>query len=381
MTRIYIVRHCEAEGNIYRRAQGQYDGRVTPKGRAQIAALAERFRDIPLDAVYSSDLRRARETAGAILKYHSLPLLTDIRLREWGIGSWEDVPFGNLEKQSPEQLDRFNNDPARFQAEGAEPWEALRSRIGQALRSIARRHPEGSAAVVSHGMAIRTLLAGIEGIPSAEIRRVGHGDNTSVSLVEAEDGRFRVVFANDVSHLSAALSTFARQSWWREKTLTDRNNVSFQPLDPVRYPSRYLEFYQKTWAAAHGSLAGFHASLYRDDAIRHVRVSPEALVTIVRPDGEAVGIIELDLERCAEQGVGWICLCYVEESCRRQLLGVQLIGHAVSVFRRRGFHAAQLCVYDKNLPALRFYEANEFYPVGETSGAGGGRLLILEKAL
>lgn len=54
MTRIYIVRHAEAEGNLYRRIHGQYDSLVTPLGRRQIAALAQRFREIPVDAVYSS---------------------------------------------------------------------------------------------------------------------------------------------------------------------------------------------------------------------------------------------------------------------------------------------------------------------------------------
>ena len=66
MTRIYIVRHAEAEGNLYRRIHGQYDSLVTPMGYQQIAALAERFRDIPVDAVYSSDLYRTRMTAKAI---------------------------------------------------------------------------------------------------------------------------------------------------------------------------------------------------------------------------------------------------------------------------------------------------------------------------
>ena len=58
MTRIYIVRHAEAEGNLYRRIHGQYDSLVTPLGYRQIEALSRRFQDIPVDAVYSSDLYR-----------------------------------------------------------------------------------------------------------------------------------------------------------------------------------------------------------------------------------------------------------------------------------------------------------------------------------
>ena len=65
MTRIYIIRHAEAEGNLYRRIHGQYDSLVTPLGYRQIQALEKRFQDIYLDAVYSSDLFRTQTTAKA----------------------------------------------------------------------------------------------------------------------------------------------------------------------------------------------------------------------------------------------------------------------------------------------------------------------------
>ena len=63
MTKIYLIRHAEAEGNLYRLAHGHYDSLITERGYQQIAALRRRFADIPVDAVYSSDLRRAMATA------------------------------------------------------------------------------------------------------------------------------------------------------------------------------------------------------------------------------------------------------------------------------------------------------------------------------
>ena len=74
MTTVYIVRHAEAEGNIYRRIHGQYNSNLTEKGLLQVAALEERFRPIHLDAVYSSDLRRCRMTARALYEPKGLPL-------------------------------------------------------------------------------------------------------------------------------------------------------------------------------------------------------------------------------------------------------------------------------------------------------------------
>ena len=108
MTNIYLVRHAEAEGNIYRRAQGWYDSKISPKGEKQIDALAERFRDIHIDAVYSSDLYRTRRTAEALCKPKGLPLRLEPRFREVHVGTWEDRTFGELERTQPEAL------PCRF---------------------------------------------------------------------------------------------------------------------------------------------------------------------------------------------------------------------------------------------------------------------------
>ena len=82
MTTIYLIRHAEAEGNVFRRLHGQYDSNVTPNGMKQIAALEKRFEAIDVDAVYASDLTRTCTTAGAICAPKRLPLHRERRLRE-----------------------------------------------------------------------------------------------------------------------------------------------------------------------------------------------------------------------------------------------------------------------------------------------------------
>ena len=76
MTTIYLIRHAEAEGNLHRRIHGWYDALITENGFAQMRALEERFRDIPIDAVWSSDLYRTRATARAVYVPKGLPLHT-----------------------------------------------------------------------------------------------------------------------------------------------------------------------------------------------------------------------------------------------------------------------------------------------------------------
>ena len=77
MTTVYLVRHAEAEGNLYRRVHGWYNSLITDNGYRQIAALRGRFADIHIDAVYSSDLFRTMTTAKAVYLSHGLELHTD----------------------------------------------------------------------------------------------------------------------------------------------------------------------------------------------------------------------------------------------------------------------------------------------------------------
>jgi probable phosphoglycerate mutase len=98
LTTIYLIRHAEAEGNLYRRIHGQYDSRVTQREESRLPRLENRFKDLTIDAVYASDLLRAQETAGAIYKRHGLMLSLAPNLREVNIGVWEDRTWGEVER-------------------------------------------------------------------------------------------------------------------------------------------------------------------------------------------------------------------------------------------------------------------------------------------
>ena len=162
MTTIYLIRHAEADGNLYRRAHGWYDSVITDRGYRQIAALAKRFTSTHFDAVYSSDRRRTMTTALSVYKTHGLPLVTTPRVREIGIGVWEDHPWAELERTDGEQLERFNTDAAHWHVAGGEYLPDVRERMIGALREIAEAHPNGTAAVFSHGMAIRLTVGTLQ---------------------------------------------------------------------------------------------------------------------------------------------------------------------------------------------------------------------------
>lgn len=374
-TRIYLIRHAEAEGNLYRRSQGQYNSNVTALGRVQLSALAERFRGVPLDALWSSDLNRTQSTASAVRKYHpELELHLEPRLREIDVGVWEDTPWGNIARDYPEQMEFFSHDPARWSVPGGEPYEAVQARMRAVMGELAEKYPGGSVAAVSHGLAVRSLLCSIFGIPSDRIDSMPYGDNTSVTLVTVEDGELAVEWYNDASHLDErGLSTFARQGWWRKASgekPAAKVYSHFEPLDPRAESELYTRLYAATWRESHGSTRGFTPAVYLHTARMHAERDPRCVMKLYT-GGEFCGVIELDPERGADVGAGWISLVYLEPDARGRRLGVQLIGHAVSYFRRQGRSSLRLHVAYDNENAVGFYEHIGFRTVGTAQGVRG----------
>lgn len=381
MTRIYLIRHAEAEGNYYRRVQGWYDGGITSRGKLQIEALAERFRDTEINALYSSDLTRTRETAGAILKYHKdLALIPDERLREVNMGIWEDVMWGNASFDTPEQMALFANDPERWDIPGGEKFSVLQSRLVGAIEDIARRHDGQTIAIVSHGAAIRSVICHAKGVCSENIAEIPHGDNTCVALFEYENGRFTNLFFNDNSHLVEELSTLASQAWWRDEVKTrgiDEMNLRIVPMNIDEDAQLYKDCYADSWKNAHGNLKGFDAKTYLRGARAVAGNDPSCLMKAYSGGTKFTGLIELDPQRAAEHNAGWISFFYIIPENRGRLFGPQLLGHAVSYFRRAGRRAIRLHVSESNQGAVHFYEREGFRVIGSEKGAIA-KLLLME---
>ena len=208
-TTVYLVRHAEAEGNIGRRCHGIYNSMLTGRGREQAKVVGDRFRTIHLDAVYSSDLTRARDTARAIAQPHGLPVIERPLLREIDMGDWEDRPWADLAKFDKEPYDIWCNQPWNSQPVGGETIMQAGQRAFDEIGRIAKENDGKYIAVVSHGTVIRGILTLACGLKPEQMMEVGWGDNTCVArLVYLDDGSIRVDYRNDNSHLPWELSTF-----------------------------------------------------------------------------------------------------------------------------------------------------------------------------
>ena len=190
MTTILIVRHGESTWNSEHRWQGHADPRLSEFGREQARELAEELRDVRLDAVYASDLRRASETAEVVARTKGLAVVTDPSLREIDVGEWSGLTTDEIKARFPAGW--------RRQSHGGDGWEqgeshaAMSDRIVAAASRIAAVHPRGQILCILHGGVIRALLAHAAEMPLDDYRRTQRGPaNGTVSRIAVEDGAFR----------------------------------------------------------------------------------------------------------------------------------------------------------------------------------------------
>jgi alpha-ribazole phosphatase len=163
VTELHLIRHGETEWNRLGRYQGQIDVPLSDGGRDQAAALAEILRVVPLRVIYSSDLRRARQTAEAVARTTGAPVREDGRLREIRLGRWEGLTLDEIRSQDGQALEAFRRDPATARAPEGESVSEVQRRVLEALDDILRAFPEGPVAIVSHGLALAALKVSLLG--------------------------------------------------------------------------------------------------------------------------------------------------------------------------------------------------------------------------
>ena len=370
MTKLYLIRHAEAEGNLYRRIHGQYDSLITDNGYRQIKALEQRFKDIPIDAVYSSDLFRTMTTARAIYIPKGLPLHTRADLRELSMGDWEDHSWAGIDRTDRQRMALFSATSPDFRAPNGESFPEVRRRGTAAILDIAAHHDGQTVAVFAHGTLIRNVLAEFQGIGLDEMHKMKHSDNTAVALLEIQGGQVKVVYADDNSHLTPEISTLARQNWWKDNPKAVDLNLWFSQadLDTVEDRDFYLSCREEAWRNLYGRVDQYDGPGFLTDAKDAWRKDPRSVIYPMIRKSRA-GILQLDLDRGAKEGKGYISFFYLLPENRGQGLGVQLIGKAVSVYRPLGRDTLQLVCSEKNQPALAFYQKYGFQVTGTVPGA------------
>ena len=202
MTKIYLVRHCEALGNLSRVFQGRTDLDITDLGEKQLEKLSERFKEIKLDKIYSSPLIRAYKTALAIRGNRDIEIEIYKDLSEIDGGIIENKPFADTFEKNPVLKEIWLNHPEDFAPEGGEPMRVSYQRITNAFWDIVNQNKGKTVALATHGGIIRCLLCKLIYDDISKLITVPLFDNTAVGYIEIDDSnKIELKFINDYSHL------------------------------------------------------------------------------------------------------------------------------------------------------------------------------------
>ncbi len=195
------MRHGQSTWNQEHRIQGQLDPPLSDDGRRQAAQLGRRLAGRRFAALYSSDLKRAAETAAAIGAAIGLTPTPMAELREIYLGDWEGLRTEELAARFPEAWASWAEEPDWDLVPGGEGSAAFEARVEAALESIFQRHHEGDVLAVTHGGVIQIALHHVVGRPGRGIFpfRI---QNASLSVIERRNGRLVVSGVNDIGHLA-----------------------------------------------------------------------------------------------------------------------------------------------------------------------------------
>lgn len=189
-TEIIVVRHGESLGNSKRIMLGLTDLDMSPRGYEQVQACADFLANEKIDAIYSSDLLRAYNTAVPHARLRGLNIITDKRLREMHVGRWENRPFAEIAEKESETYREWREKFGTVVFPGGESVAEAGERFNSAIIDIAGKNLGKTVLVTTHAGVLRSFWGQLLGL---DLDKIGAGIpfavNASVSRLSYEDGR------------------------------------------------------------------------------------------------------------------------------------------------------------------------------------------------
>lgn len=195
--KLLLIRHGQTNWNLEQRFQGQSDIPLNETGRKQAQALAERLTTEQFDAVYSSDLQRATETASIIRRSGFQP---DTRLREVHFGDWEGLTYNEIKAKHPEPLAAWEADIFKNAPPKGETLEGLAIRVQSMLDELHEKHDDQNILIVAHGGVLQTLICLALKLPPTMYWQF-HLSTASISELAFYPAGAILNSLNDTSHL------------------------------------------------------------------------------------------------------------------------------------------------------------------------------------
>jgi len=201
VTRLFLVRHGATAATEEDRFSGSIEAQLSEVGRWQAGRLGERLAQQRIDAVYSSPLARALDTAGIIAAHCGLEPVTHDGLREIGHGHWEGLKREEVEERFAAEYESWEADPFTFAPPGGESGLAVLARALPVVRDIVADHSGGQVLVVSHKATLRLIVSSLLAFDPRGFRDRLDQSPACLNVVDFRDPvRARLMLFNDTSH-------------------------------------------------------------------------------------------------------------------------------------------------------------------------------------
>ena len=200
ITTLLLIRHGQTESNISGYYMGWSQEDLNETGYKQAQLLSKRLGDTPIDAIYTSPLKRARTTAEAVAKPHNLDLTEMDDLIEINLGDWQGLHASDIVKKWPDMWQQSRVDPSVLSWPNGESFAQTAQRSVQAFNTIVQANQGKLVAIVTHDIIVRIMAMHVLGINYSTYRRMEIG-NASFTKIVNTDNKNQLVTLNDTSHL------------------------------------------------------------------------------------------------------------------------------------------------------------------------------------
>ncbi|MCR1898058.1 histidine phosphatase family protein [Irregularibacter muris] len=200
MTRLYLIRHGETLWNRKGKAQGMKDIQLTDVGIRQANYLAEHLKNENIDIIYASDLSRAYDTAEIIGKHINKSVIPLPGIREMNFGQWEGLTTNEIKEKYHGIFNDWSLKPHNTQIPEAETLLQVQTRSLKAVKEIIEKNPNKNIVMVSHGVAIKTIIFGLLDIDLSYYKKIRQ-DNTAINIIDFKKDYNVLVQLNDTCHL------------------------------------------------------------------------------------------------------------------------------------------------------------------------------------
>jgi phosphoserine phosphatase len=202
MTSVYLVRHGQTAWNKEEVFRGRTDVPLNDEGLREAELAGGYFKGLEIDAIYSSPLSRAWQTAQKIARDHSLDVQALDGLIDMSFGGWEGRSLKEIQEKDERRCRQWREEPHLFRPAGGETLDEVRVRALAALEEVIHKHFEKTLVLVSHRVINKVLICGILGLDNSHFWQIRQ-DTTAINLIQHRNGKYILSLMNETCHLKS----------------------------------------------------------------------------------------------------------------------------------------------------------------------------------